>query len=77
MFTGSVPGRSGFGPDAANPCGSLEDVVSTDDAQRTQSRLRLQPEGNRGIKTEKGRKLTVLDNGLVVLDRLYEKSKGQ
>lgn len=30
------------------------------------------------METKKeGRKLTVFDNGLVVLDRLYEKSKGQ
>lgn len=52
--------------------------VSICDAQRTSSRLRVPAESDRGMDTKKkGRKLTVLDNGLVVLDRLYEKSKGQ
>ena len=54
-------------------------AVSIDNAQHTLPRLFLQPEHDRKDRgqNEGGKKLTVLDNGLVVLDRLYEKSKGQ
>lgn len=54
-------------------------VVSIDDVRRILSRLCLRPEHDRkvGRQNEGRKKLTVLDNGLVVLDRLYEKSKGQ
>lgn len=74
-----VPGRSGCEPDAASPCGSLKErPVSYYCSNSNSNRIRRRSgrwRDRRDIVWKSGFQLTVLDDGLVVLDRLLSTQK--